>query len=119
MKAEKNHLTRMQNQPTPEDCLGSVFYDKGSHTITFYMVHIVIRICSIICKYIGMSNKRIISMKKSLEFILLGLPDISRYVAHWNCFKWKDEYSHEAFWIYVKAHKKMYTKSDFEIIIKG
>lgn len=117
-QAEKNHKTRKETQPGPRNSLGSIFANSGKRTILNLILSMVCKAYGILLRLIGNKQEVINKRKKKLLFTLLGASDVEPYVLSWNWYQWQDEYSHVAFWKYVRQHKRMFTKSEFEIEIK-
>ena len=117
-QAEKNHKTRKETQPGPRNSLGSIFANSGKRTILNLILSMVCKAYGILLRLIGNKQEVIKKRKKKLLFTLLGASDVEPYVLSWNWYQWQDEYSHVAFWKYVRQHKRMFTKSEFEIEIK-
>lgn len=116
-KAEVNHNTRKRTQPAPQGTLGSIFADEGRPTLLNYTIISITKVYSLLLKVVG--AKDIGQKRKHLTFRLLNATDVEPYVHHWNCYYWADERAHELFWKYVRLHKLMFTKSEFEIHIKA
>lgn len=115
-KAAIIHNTRKRIQPAPQGSLGSIFADEGRPTLLNYTITIITKLYSILLKVVG--SKDIESKRNHLTFLLLNAEDVEPYVHHWNCYYWADERAHELFWKFARLHKKMFTKSEFEINIK-
>jgi len=117
-KAEHIHNIRKASQPEARNSLGSIFKEQGRPTLLNCCLAVVGKTYAILLQLLGYSNDTIARKRKHLVFSLIGGKDILPYVIHWNWYQWKDEKSHELFWKYVKLHRLMFTKTDFEIEIK-
>lgn len=116
--AEENHKLRIATQPKPHNTLGSIFREDGSPTLCNMIIMIVVKVFVLFYYLVGKSSSQIKEKKKHLVFKLLNATDIEPYVHHWNCYYWKDKSSHYLFWKYVRIHRLMFKKNDFEIEIK-
>ena len=114
--AEQNHQLRKNTQPAAQGTLGSVFSCEGKPTLLNYLITSVTKVYALLLKLVG--GKDIEKKRKQLTFCLLGAKDVEPYVHHWNCYWWRDDVAHQLFWKYVRLHRMMFTKSDFEIEIK-
>ena len=115
-QAEYNHNKRKQTQPPAQGTLGSVFGSEGRLTALNLVITCITKIYALILKYTGGAD--IEKKRKHLTFCLLRAKDVEPYVHHWNCYWWRDENAHKLFWKYVRLHRLMFTKSEFEIEIK-
>lgn len=112
-KAEAIHQLRNRTQPGPKDNLGSIYSNSGKWTKKGMTLYLVAKAISILMKPIKhLSTTRII-------LYMLGYESLIPYVWGWNRFIWKNEESHELFWMYHEIHKKLFVNNDFEIVIKG
>lgn len=116
--AELNVKNRQETQPEPKDGLGSIFADEGRPTYFHYSILIILRVYAIFLSLIGNSKEQIIVKRKHAFFKLLGATELEPYVPYWNWYQWKDERAHMLFWKFVELHKKLYTRTKFEIEIK-
>ena len=112
-QAEAFHQLRNRTQPGPKDNLGSIYADSAKWTKKGITLHLVAKTISILVKPIKHLS--------TIEIILymLGYKSLIPYVWGWNRYIWKDEESHDLFWIYHEIHKKLFVNNDFEIEIKG
>lgn len=115
-KAEETHQLRKKNQPAPQGTLGSIFADEGKPTLLNMILINLTKIYKLLLIIVG--SKDVAKKRKHLIFKLLNATDVEPYIHHWDCYHWSDEQSHELFWKFVSLHKKMFTKSVFEIEIK-
>ena len=115
-RAEETHKLRKMNQPAPQGTLGSIFADEGKPTSINRIITCVTKLYELVLTIIGCKDVQ--TKRKHLMFTLLNATDVEPYVHHWDCYHWSDEQSHVLFWKYVNLHKRMFTKSDFEIEIK-
>lgn len=116
--AEHNHATRKATQPEAKNSLGSIFAYSGKATILNRSISAVTKLYAIALRMFGEKKENIELKRKHLTFVLLGATDIEPYVKHWNWYQWCDEKSYSLFWKYVRLHRRMFTKSEFEIEIK-
>lgn len=116
--AEKNHAERRATQPEAKNSLGSIFANSGKATFLHKVLRHLLAPYAIILQLLGKNKKQIEEKCKHIIFALLGARDIEPYVRTWNWYQWKDDRAHELFWKYVRLHKKMFTRSEFEIEIK-
>lgn len=116
--AERNHANRRATQPEPKNSLGSIFANSGSPTLLNRILSLVSRLYVFLLKLLGNNEQQIKVKKKIFIFTLLGARDIVPYVRTWNWFQWRDEQAYMLFWKYVRLHRRLFTKSDFEIEIK-
>jgi hypothetical protein len=115
-QAEYNHNKRKQTQPPAQGTLGSVFGNEGRPSILNLVITGITKIYALLLKYTGGSD--IEKKRKHLAFCLLRAKDVEPYVHHWNCYWWRDDDAHKLFWKYVRLHRLMFTRSEFEIEIK-
>lgn len=115
-KAELTHQLRKLHQPAPQGTLGSIFADEGKPTLINKLITCITKIYELILIVAGCKDTQI--KRKHMTFVLLNATDVEPYIHHWDCYHWSDELSHKLFWKYVSLHKKMFTKSVFEIEIK-
>ena len=116
--AEMYHAKRRAKQPEAKNSLGSIFAKSGRKTILNIALSVITKPYGFILKLMGANKQEVKKKRKYLTFLLLGARDVEPYVRGWNWFQWNDKASHDLFWKYVKLHKLMFTKSDFEIEIK-
>lgn len=116
--AERNHRTRRATQPESKNSLGSIFSDSGKPTILYWVITAISKIYEIILHFIGKNKEIIAKKRKHLTFVLLGAADVEPYVRQWNWYQWQDARAHQLFWKYVNLHRRMFTRSEFEIEIK-
>lgn len=114
--AQQNHEKRKQTQPDPHGTLGSVFNGEGKPTLLYWTLHYLTKILYLPQQLLG--KEQIYKKRVHLMFRLLGAMDVEPYVYHWNCYHWEDEKAHDLFWKYVGLHRKLFTRSEFEIEIK-
>ena len=111
-----NHNKRKQTQPPAQGTLGSVFGNEGRPSLLNLVIACITKIYALLLKYTGGSD--IEKKRKHLTFCLLRAKDVEPYVHHWNCYWWRDDNAHSLFWKYVRLHRMMFTRSEFEIEIK-
>ncbi len=116
--AEFNHSRRRATQPEPHNSLGSIFADSGAPTALNRALEILTKPYAVLLKLMGNNERQIKDKRKQLVLTLLGARDVAPYIRTWNWYQWRDEQSHALFWKYVKLHRRMFTRSDFEIEIK-
>ena len=116
--ADNNHQIRRTSQPEAKNSLGSIFFDEGKPTLLNRTLSAITKLYGIMLGLSGQSEERINLKRRHLTFTLLGALDIEPYVRNWNWYQWSDVRSHKLFWKYVRIHKRLFTKSDFEIEIK-
>lgn len=115
-RAAQNHYTRKLTQPAPQGTLGSIFANDGKPTLLNRIITTITKIYEVLLNIVG--SKETKQKRKHLTFLLLNATDVEPYVHHWNCYWWRDEKAHELFWKYVRLHRRMFTRSVFEIEIK-
>ena len=118
-KAEENHNKRVSVQPGPLNSLGSIFAISGRTTVLGYCIKAIGRAYIAVLKLKGYPEETITKKREHLTFVLLRATDVEPYVRTWNWYQWRDDKSHQLFWKYVRLHKLLFTRSDFEIEIKG
>lgn len=116
--ALKNHELRKNTQPEAKNSLGSIFRNEGHPTFLYYVLNSISYFYGIFFRLLGKSTDIIKEKRKHLIFTFLGAKDIESYVRRWNWYQWRDEQSHELFWKYVQLHRRLFSRSDFEIEIK-
>lgn len=116
--AEKNAENRKKTQPEAKNALGSIFAEEGKPTVLHYVLLAITKVYAFFLQIKGCSHCDIEKERMALTLKLLGAKELEKYVPYWNWYQWKDESAHALFWDYVKLHKKLYTKSKFEIEIK-
>ncbi len=116
--ANRNHSIRRVTQPEAKNSLGSIFADSGKPTFLYWRLAAISQAYGILLKLKGDNNEKIVKKRKHLTFVLLRATDVEPYIKQWNWYQWSDEKAHELFWKYVKLHRRMFTKSVFEIEIK-
>lgn len=116
--AEQNHSKRRQIQPEAKNSLGSIFRNHGEPTFLYRVISILLNPYCGVLSLMGKEKDEILKRKKHLVLKLLGASDIEQYVRTWNWYQWKDEQAHVLFGKYVRIHKLLFAKSDFEIEIK-
>lgn len=117
--AEENHRKRRAAQPGPKNSLGSIFSNSGEptelkHQIDGRLSELEVRLIS---ENADLKTQREETTHQALA--LLGEDCLQPYVRAWNWYQWNDDNAHRLFWNYVKQHRRMFTRSDFEIEIKG
>lgn len=116
--AEKNSANRKITQPEANGALGSIFADEGKPTLLNYALLAITKVYGLILKLRGLPNQDINKKRMALTLKLLNANELEKYVPYWNWYQWKDERAHVLFWEFVRVHKKLYTRSKFEIEIK-
>lgn len=116
--AEGNHEKRRSTQPEANNSLGSIFRNEGKPTLLYKLLNLISFVYGILLRFLGYSLDNIKDKRNNLVFTLLGARDVEPYVRRWNWFQWRDERAHELFWKYVQLHRRLFTRSDFEIEIK-
>ena len=117
-KAEQNHNIRRTTQPEAKNSLGSIFAESGKPTLLYWGVEIIAKAYSFLLRLTKNDKEIRLKKRKHLTFQLLRATDIEPYVRQWNWYQWSDEKAHGLFWKYVKLHRRLFTKSEFEIEIK-
>lgn len=118
-QAKENHLKRRATQPGPKNSLGSVFSNSGEATDLKKQIDEQIREFEtrLIHEQADIKTLREETTHRALS--LLGCGYLQPYVRAWNWYQWNDDEAHRLFWNYVQQHRRMFTRSDFEIEIKG
>ena len=117
--ADENHLKRRASQPGPKNALGSIFGSSGEPTPLQNDIEIIY---NRFAKWFHWETADIKSQREKkahLALTLLGNKALRPYVRAWNWYQWNDDNAHRLFWEYVRLHRRMFTRSDFEIEIKG
>lgn len=117
--ADENHRKRRASQPGPKNGLGSIFGVSGSPTPLQKRLNIIADKYEKILRWMGADIKTQREKKTHLILRLLGESSLQPYVRALNWYQWNDDLSHQLFWRYVQLHRKLFTRSDFEIEIKG
>ena len=117
----QNHNIRKATQPTPENNLGYIFRDEGKRTIYHWLIKAMVKIYDILLTNLfrTRSQEVIREKKRRLFFRLCGASELLPYVYNWGTYIWKDELSHTLFWKFVMVYRRLFTRSDFEIEIRG
>lgn len=118
-KAKANHDRRKATQPSPEFCLGSIFANSGQPTVLNYILRALSKFYGAILKLRGESPENQERKRRHFTFVLLRATDVEPYMPTWNWYRWSAPDAHRLFWKYVRLHRMMYTRSEFEIEIKG
>ena len=118
-QANENHLKRRASQPGPKNSLGSVFSNSGEATVLKKQIDFQLQEleAELISKHADTKTQREETTRMALS--LLGHESLQPYVRAWNWYQWNDDEAHRLFWCYVQQHRRMFTRSDFEIEIKG
>lgn len=113
-EAERIHKLRIETQPSPAYNLGSMYRNRGRHTVLFHIVKTLAVLCAKVTKNRG--NK-----KEAIRYYflkILGASDLLPYTGNeLNRYYWRDEKAHSVFPIFLRLHKLLYTRSDLEIEI--
>lgn len=118
-KADENHRKRRFSQPGPKNGLGSVFGNSGEPTPLQERMDGIYHRFEKLFHWDEADIKTQREKKAHLALRLLGDKSLLPYVRTWNWYQWNDDNAHMLFWKYVRLHRQMFTRSDFEIEIKG
>jgi len=116
--AEKNHRSRKNSQPSPNDNLGSIYIGRHTKTPVGYIVNGIARVLGFLYGLTGKNKKQIKDKQKEIVLSVLQARDLSPYVYGWNRYIWKDEHAHTLFWKFDRIHRLLYKDNEFEIEIK-
>lgn len=117
--AEENHRKRLASQPGPAHGLGSIFGISGDPTSLHRRINVLAGAYRLLLRWTGASVKTQKERTTHLALRLLGASELRPYVRAWNWYQWNDSTAHTLFWRFVQLHRRMFTRSDFEIEIKG
>ena len=117
--ADENHRKRRFSQPGPKNGLGSVFGNSGEPTPLQDRMDSIYHRFEKLFHWDEADIKTQRETKAHLALRLLGDKALLPYVRTWNWYQWNDDNAHKLFWRYVRLHRQMFTRSDFEIEIKG
>lgn len=119
--SNQNHDFRKATQPSPENNLGYIFRNEGKRTVYHWLIKAVVKTYGILLSYLTKEKcqEDIEEKKRRLFFRLCGASELLPYVYNWGTYIWKDELSHSLFWKFVRIHRLLFTRSDFEIEIRG
>lgn len=117
--ADENHRKRRNSQPGPKNGLGSIFGSSGDPTPLQNDMEVIYNRFAKWFHWETSDIKTQREKKAHLALTMLGDKELKPYVRAWNWYQWNDDEAHQMFWKFVRFHRQMFTRSDFEIEIKG